>query len=58
VRSKARSPSSLADQVLEAIKTLRHLAIDDHQVEARSGSEHGRPKAMDDPVHSVSLVYG
>jgi hypothetical protein len=80
VRSKARSPSRLADELCEAIKTLtahrtsrayatqwimvhtvqRHLGIDDEQIEAAIGLaiERGRLKAVGDPAHSISLIYG
>ena len=80
MRSKARSPSRLADELCEAIKTLtahrtsrayatqwimvhtvqRHLGIDDDQIEAAIGFaiERRRLKAVGDPVHSISLVYG
>jgi hypothetical protein len=80
VRSKARSPSRLADELCEAIKTLtahrrsrayatqwimvhtvqRHLGLDDDQVEAAIGLaiERGRLKAVGDPAHSISLIYG
>jgi hypothetical protein len=80
VRSKARSPSRLADALCEAIKTLtahrtsrayatqwimvhtvqRHLGIDDDKIEAAIGLaiERGRLKAVGDPAHSISLIYG
>ena len=80
MRSKARSPSRLADELCEAIKTLtahrtsrayatqwimvhtvqRHLGIDDKQVEAAIGLAiaRGRLKAVGDPAHSISLIYG
>ena len=38
----------------------RHLGIDDDQIEAAIGFaiERRRLKAVGDPVHSISLVYG
>lgn len=80
MRSKARSPSRLADELCEAIKTLtahrtsrayatqwimvhtvqHHLGIDDEQIEAAIGLavKRGRLKAVGDPAHSISLIYG
>ena len=80
MRSKARSPSRLADELCEAIKILtahrtsrtyatqwimvhtvqRHLGVDDDQIEAAIAFavKRRRLKAVGDPVHSISLVYG